>query len=351
MGLNPSSMPSANRPPACPVPDGLIEGGDGGTLALAAADHRLEQECLFYVALSRARDRLNLYSASRDAGGRRRNPSPFVARIGPVEARTAATNRDRPIDPETAPLPITLARPIMISAAQLELYTRCPRRFLYTHVLQTGGRRTPTALTMMHDLVRSVVGELALMEPSDHPVERIREIFGAAWAAGPLADADHELHRDVAALLVERFAASRSGGVRQIGTDMTAAIDGGVIVARADDVVRTGGATVARVVRTGHSMSKSGRSLADAAFLIAAAASLPGCMVELLHLSDDQPALAVAFDPRALGRHREELTAALAAICDGRFEPERSDRTCPSCPAFFICGPLAPGPLEKNLRA
>lgn len=351
MGLNPSSMPSANRPPACPVPDGLIEGGDGGTLSLAAADHRLEQECLFYVALSRARDRLLLYSATRDAGGRRRNPSPFLARIGPVDARMAATNPDRPIDPETVPLPVTLARPIMISANQLDLYTRCPRRFLYTHVLQTGGRRTATALTMMHDLVRSVVGELALMEPRDHPADRVREIFEAAWAAGPLADADHDLHRDVAALLVERFAASRAGGMRRDGTAMTAAVDGGVIVARADDMVTTGGATVARVVRTGHSMPKSGQSVSDAAFLIAASSSLPGCMVELLHLSDGQPALAVTFDPRALGRHREKLAAALAAISDGRFEPERSDRTCPSCPAFFICGPLAPGPLEKNLRA
>lgn len=42
MGLNKGSMPSTARKPACPVPDGMIAGGEGGTVALAAADHALE---------------------------------------------------------------------------------------------------------------------------------------------------------------------------------------------------------------------------------------------------------------------------------------------------------------------
>lgn len=176
-------------------------------------------------------------------------------------------------------------------------------------------------------------------------------MFDIAWTDGPLADADHELHRDVAALLVDRFATSRSGGALHGGVDMSAAIEGGIIVARADDLVRAGNSVFVRVVRTGHSMSKSGQSLSDAALLIAASSSLPGCVVELLHLSDDQPTVAVAFDPGVLGKHRVKLGAALAAIAAGRFDPVRSDRSCPSCPAFFICGPVVSGPLEKNLRS
>ncbi|MDT8261670.1 3'-5' exonuclease, partial [Roseomonas sp. DSM 102946] len=50
MGLNKGSVPSTARKPACPVPDGMIAGGEGGTVALAAADHALEQECLLYVS-------------------------------------------------------------------------------------------------------------------------------------------------------------------------------------------------------------------------------------------------------------------------------------------------------------
>ena len=30
--------------------------------------------------------------------------------------------------------------------------------------------------------------------------------------------------------------------------------------------------------------------------------------------------------------------------------PLKPGRTCPRCPAFFICGPLPDGPLKKKLR-
>jgi hypothetical protein len=109
----------------------------------------------------------------------------------------------------------------------------------------------------------------------------------------------------VAWSLVQRFAASRSGGSRLDTRDFDAAFDGATVIARADDVIATGaGTVVARVVRTGHRTSTSGQSISDAAFHIATAASLPGCLVEVLHLSEDEPATVVSFEPRALGKHR-----------------------------------------------
>ncbi len=297
-----------------------------------------------------ARDRLHLYSATRDAGGRRRNPSPFIARIGPTDARTAVANPLRPADPELAPLPIRLSRPITITTSQLDLYVRCPRRFLYTHVLGVGGRRTSTTLSRMHDVVRAVVERLAAVECDAYASAQVRELFDATWQAGPLATAEFDLHRDVALSLVERFAASRSGGTRLDIRDFDAALDGATVIARADDVIATStGTVVARIVRTGHRMSTSGQSISDAAFHIATAASLPGCLVEVLHLSEDEPTTTVSFESRALGRHRDKLSAALTAIGDGRFEPDRSERTCPTCPSFFICGDVRAGALEKNL--
>ena len=350
MGMNKNSVPSSPKRPACPVPDGMIEGGSGGSVALAAADHVLEQECLFYVAASRARDRLLLYSATRDAGGRTRNPSPFLARLGPVQRRAARPRLDRPADPEREPLPIRVGPPTVVSTAQLGLYTRCPRRFLYTHVLGTGGRRTPTTLSMMHDVVRAVVEEVARTAPRAQPAGHAEATFSAAWAASSLAGEEYRLHREIAALLVRRFAASRAGGTPIEPPPFRAVITGDIVTAKADDLIEAaGGRRVARVVRTGHANTTSGRDLADAAFQIAVASALPGCSVEVLHLSDEDPAVAIAFDARALGNRREKLAATLAGIGAGRFEPERSEWTCPTCPAFFICGPVADGALQKNL--
>jgi superfamily I DNA/RNA helicase len=349
MGLNKNAMPSTARKPACPVPDGMIEGGQGDTVALAAADHALEQECLLYVAASRARDRLLLYSATRTAKGARRDASPFIARLGVTNARPAIAHAERAADPETLPLPIRIGPPVCITTAQLDLYSRCPRRFLYTHVLDVGGRRTPTTMTRMHDLVRGVVKELAATDPSASSMADMEALLELRWSEGPLATEEYRLHREVATLLLRRFVTIRAGGARADTGPLVATIGGDEVTAVADDVVTAGGRHVARVIRTGHKSSSTGKALADAAFQMAAAASLPGCVVEIIHLGDDEPTIALAFDGKALGRNLGKLTETLESIASGRFEPERSDRTCPFCPAFFTCGPLADGNLQKNL--
>lgn len=349
MGLNRGSMPRAARRPACPVPDGMILGGVGSTVAVAAADHNLEQECLFYVAASRARDRLFVYSATKDAGGRNRNPSPFVARLAPITQRAASSHQDREPDPELLPLPIRVGPPIVLTTAQLDLYTRCPRRFLYTHVLGTGGMRTPTTLSRMHDIVREVVNDIASTEPDACTQQAAEEMLSTAWAAGTLTGDEYRLHHEAATLLVRRFAASRAGGRLVKAEEFQAVIDDDIVTARADDlIVARDGRHVARVVRTGHASSSAGQGLADAAFQMATATSMPHCRIEILYLADDSPAIAVSFDTKKLDEQRKKLAAAFEKIGSGHFAPGRSERTCPICPAFYTCGSIAYGSFQKN---
>ncbi|MBD0417107.1 UvrD-helicase domain-containing protein [Oryzicola mucosus] len=350
MGLNKGSMPSTARKPACPVPDGMIAGGEGGTIALAAADHALEQECLLYVAASRARDRLLLYSATRMANGNRRNPSDFIARLGVTTTRAATPHADRKPDPEDEPLPIVLGPEIKVTTAQLDLYDRCPRRFLYTHVLGVGGRRTPTTMTTMHDLVRAIVTEIAATDPSVVSLGDMERLLEQRWSEGPLAGDEYRLHREVATLLVQRFVAMRAGTTRSIPPSLQTGLGTTTVSANADDVVMMpNGRHIVRMVRTGHRSSKTGQGLADAAFQMAAANSLPGCTVEIVHLGDDDHTTRVEFDHKALGKRTEKLAEVFAAIKGGNFTPKRSDRTCPFCPAFFTCGPVADGRLQINL--
>lgn len=350
MGLNRNALPSSARPPACPVPDGMIEGGIGTTVALAAADHALEQECLFYVAASRARDRLFVYSATKNAGGSRREPSSFIGRLGPTIKQVVQPNPHRSPDPELSPLPIEVGPPVVVTTAQLDLYTRCPRRFLYTHVLGVGGRRTSTTLSRMHDVVRAVVEEIAGTEPGADAETRAEVALATAWQASPLVGEEYRPHREIAGLLVRRFATMRKVG-RRVETDpFRFALDGHAITARPDDlIVLPDGRHAARLVRTGHATSKSGEALGDAAFQMAASAARPGATVEILHLSDDASATVVDFDAKKLARRREKLAGALDDIGSGIFHPVRSEWTCPTCPAFFVCGAIAHGELQKDL--
>lgn len=350
MGLNKNSMPNPWRKPACPVPDGMIEGGKGGTMEIGAADHALEQECLFYVATSRARDRLILYSARQTAAKARRDPSAFIGKLGISAMRDANINTNRCPDPDDLPLPITMGSAIRITTAQLSLYERCPRRFLYTHVLGVGGRRTPTTMTRLHDLVRNVVTEIASTQPSSTSLDDMGRLLEQRWSESPLAGEEYRQHRDVAETLLRRFVEARAGSTRLGTASLKAGVGANTITAEADDVVTTvGGRHAVRMVRTGHRSSTTGKSLADAAFQIAASASLPGCSAEIIHLGDEDLSTPVAFNPKLLGTRAEKLVEMFTAMSGGRFAPERSDRTCPFCPAFFTCGPVVDGGLEKNL--
>ncbi len=322
----------------------------GGTMEIGAADHALEQECLFYVATSRAQDRLLLYSARQTVAKARRDPSPFISRLGIGAVRETKANTDRCPDPEELPLPITMGSPIRITTAQLSLYERCPRRFLYTHVLGVGGRRTPTTMTRMHDLVRDVVTEIASTQPSPTSLDDMERLLEQRWSEGPLAGEEYRQHRAVAEALLRRFVDLRAGAIRAATIDLQAGVGVNTITAEADDVVTTvGGRHAVRMVRTGHRSSTTAKNLADAAFQIAASASLPGCDPEIVHLGDDDPSTPVSFNEQLLGRRAEKLVEMFTAIGGGRFAPERSDRICPFCPAFFACGLIVDGSLQKSL--
>jgi len=54
-------------------------------------------------------------------------------------------------------VPIDIDGAFALTSHQLGLYQRCPRRFLYTHLIEVGGRRTETAFMKMHAAVQHVV--------------------------------------------------------------------------------------------------------------------------------------------------------------------------------------------------
>jgi hypothetical protein len=56
----------------------------------------------------------------------------------------------------------------------------------------------------------------------------------------------------------------------------------------------------------------------------------------------------LTLSPKVLENNRGKLGRYLASIRAGTFPADPSARTCPGCPAFFICGPTPAGVLKKN---
>jgi superfamily I DNA/RNA helicase len=76
----------------------MVEGGEGSALELFRAGQAEEQECLFYVAMSRARDRLFAYAPRKKSNGNNWSISPFLVRLGPNLAQRKVTpTRELPL--------------------------------------------------------------------------------------------------------------------------------------------------------------------------------------------------------------------------------------------------------------
>src|SRR5260221_7373931 len=139
-GLADRRFPSQRRADPAPLPPGLEEAE--APAATPEQSHLAEEACLFYVALTRARDELVLSYAER-YGRMRYRPSPFLAPVsralgdqlayarweGAPTALLAAEQASR----HERELPLTDGD-LPLRPSAIETYRRCPRQFAYRYV-------------------------------------------------------------------------------------------------------------------------------------------------------------------------------------------------------------------------
>ncbi len=354
-GLNDGSLPrspNASLARGIGPPDGLIEGADGKAIDAVRAGLIQEQECLFFVALSRARDRLFLYSPTKKSNGHRWPRSPFIDRLGDrVASRHVEPATTLPPRQQDAPIALTIDGSFTFSDHQLALYERCPRRFLYTHLLEVGGRRAETAFMKLHVAVRKVIDGSGPLPGKLPSIDEMKDALEAAWTS--LVPADHgygEEYKRIAWQLVLFYSGLVSGMIALPVPVLRLPVVGGEIVITPHHVAsEPDGKVIMRRVETGHKVSEDADSLAVAAFHIAATAHSPGCRVELVHLSDAK-ITPVEMTPRVLANRRAAIEKMGSAVRAGLFPPVETI-TCPRCPAFFICGRVPAGPLTIRTPA
>ena len=350
-GLNAGTIPRMAPRPPCPPPDAMVEGGEGSALDVLRAGAEEEQECLFYVALSRARDRLFLYAPTQMSNGRAWRTSPFVDVLGAGVDRRSIVPSRAPLDgAEFRPVALEVEGSLRFSASKIALYERCPRRFFYTHVLELGGRRTATAFMQLHEAVRTVAEEVIAGPGAVTDDDLCRRATAAMAERGLAEHGYHEQFRALAMSLLRFFVSSRDGHRAEAPIAISVRFGDEEIVVRPDDVlVDRAGRRRLRRVRTGHFRSRESDDVAAAAFVLAARQEFPDAVVELVHLSDEE-VREVDLKPTKLRNRQTKLATFLERIRQGHFPPEVSPRTCPGCPNFFICGPTPDGVLRKNLR-
>ncbi|REJ76221.1 MAG: ImmA/IrrE family metallo-endopeptidase [Acidobacteria bacterium] len=329
-------FPTSYRGEKCPTPPGLRTDPKD--------DHIEEEECLFFVASSRARDRLHLSRSINYSEYRKSKPSPFLTAIEdvlPEESVIAALAK--PPEPELLP-PEAYARREFY-AAELDRYLECPRQYFYRYEagLKSGDNRS--AYQKLHG---AVFETLRLVQESDlSPAETKAfavNTFERLWQEAELdghayADLYRTKGEELVEKIVERFAHPEA---RQVKKTIPVPLSNGVVKVSSDSIEETGSEgskkVVARNVKTGKQPKNVETKDADAALLQALKNEYPDAEVSVakVYLTDDSEHTQ-NISEKVIENRLKKYEDAIDGINRGEFEPNPSDRRCPTCAYYFIC--------------
>ena len=342
--LGKSIFPTSPKSSPCPPPDGMLSEDPRLT-------HAEEEECLFFVAMSRARDFLCLSRAERYSVTRKTSPSNLLLGLA---AHLPNAPNGLPqwcdvgsVEQEENALLHLAADQEVHKAEDLDQYIRCPRTYLYQRILDLSGARDDSAYVQFHRAVYSVLrwmGEESATTTVS--LEAATARLDVAWEEiGPVDHPYEAVYRDAANDIVIRAVARRTSGVEILDADdWLIQRPSGQIRLRPDHVERGVDGLVVRRLRTGRPSKKLDDDI-YALYLYAARQELSQARVEALFLTTDE-AKPVSMSDNVIAKRLAKYDSAIAGIRKGLFPAKPNDRTCPRCPQYFICSavpPTAPG--------
>lgn len=332
-------FPASGRGNQCPPPVGMLAEDPKDT-------HAEEEECLFFVATSRARDILCL-SRAEAYGARNSNPSSLLTLISAHLPRppdgTGRWQGGGAAQPDEELLGHLAPALDVHTAEDLDQYIRCPLSYLYQRVLGLSGARDDNAYVRFHRAVYAVLRWMSGLDPTEAVTrEQALAQLEESWAEiGPVDHPYVMVYWNAAVTIVERAAARRAAGGEVLDADWHIDRGEGRIRVRPDHVERGPGGTVVRRLRTGRVPKKKPDDGIYALYLHGAAQELGGARVEVLYLTTDE-VVEVSMSEKVMGRRLQSYDDAIAGIRAGSFSPKPNDRNCPRCPQYFIC-PAVPG--------
>ena len=340
--LGAGQFPARGRHDGIPEPPGLAD---------AAGQEADEEEFLFFVALSRARDHLIL-SHSESNAGRTVKPSPLLALLQPwflaegiAETFWPAGGASGEAAVSPSPSPDTL--PTYTSSA-LELYERCPRQFYYERVLKLTGTVTPGGYPAFHACVRRALqwleDEQAAGQTPDS--EARKQKLEEVWADyGPVGHLHEEKYRQSALGMLRAAAKAPAPGEQRTDAQTLYATLACCRVSVRPDVVRLVGDESAVVIarqKTGRPGDEDKNDKRLALYRRAAQETHPNrpLRLELHYLSDGgvteiEPP-ATPYKEKLEADRMAKYDAAAQGIGAGRFPAQRGD-ICQTCAFTLIC--------------
>lgn len=341
-----SGIPASYRGAGAPVPEGLVTGAAGSVDDEARRAHAQEQECLFFVAMSRAKTHLRFYAHRRQANGNAREETEYLVRLAGLRRIAAPPVIVRPAPPPER-VALTFPDDWECTHEHVTSYQKCPRRFFYTHVLGIGTARRITDFERTHACIYRFIdwlGETRVSGTPDHAAAVAA--FEAIWAdKGPLDSAYAADYHALAGRLVMALVDAGAGRRFREAAPLVINYANGTVVLTPDEVTeRADGVIAIRKVRTGRRRKTEFTHLDYALYLRAAAQNFgPRAVVEAVHPSD--AGVEIVPMPKSTKTTDAKVEQILANIAAGLFPFDADAFACPRCPHFFICAATPSGPL------
>lgn len=352
-GMTVSSFPASNKGNKCPPPDGLIvntevfTGKEESKFAFLA-----EEECLFFVAVSRARSYLCLYLSKTQKNGGNRNPSPYLSRIlshiKECEAPAVIS-----FNVPSNLVNVTWPNEWGFTQTHVLSYEKCPRKFFYTHALNIGGARKHTPFTQTHNCLYKLIDLISSGDPSERTNEKyIWELFNNIWAEkGPVDHAYTDDYQKIAKTCTSHFISSAGGSIPQKNETFIVDLGSGSISITPDEIAALDNGTVIfRRIRTGKRKEKEEDDLMYSLYKIAGDIHYPGrYQIEAIHLTEGSNG-PVTISAKKFTNRQKIIANMLTKVSDNHFPTSPDPVSCPRCQHFFICGARLNGTLHLSTK-
>jgi DNA helicase-2/ATP-dependent DNA helicase PcrA len=367
--LRQGSFPTRKKSNPVPLPDGMLP-------PESESSEEGNEACLFYVGVTRARDRLVLSYSERN-GKQKAKPSQFLEALlaGLPDDRitkrrwhgAGATNtlvlqtgnaveedEDMPALIDSAAFQpdadfIAAMQPETLSVSALENYQRCPRRYMYSTICgfsseegsyQVFWQATQQTLATLKEYISPPDGK----QPRIPTQEETQEIYSQHWQRlggqeQPFATMYEQHGYEVVELMREKLISSGETNW-ELRSTMQVDVAGRSISLSIDRVEQPKqGAKSATFVRSrfGKRKEKPKAGLREF-FYVQASRQLDGQPLDLLfHNLSTGETMPITLSPRSEQGLLKKIEESLEALERNEFPARPDSFTCPSCPFFFIC--------------
>lgn len=328
-------FPAQGRYEWCPPPEGMISSD-----ALMSRD--AEEESLFFVAVSRAKDGLAFSWPIKAGEGSwsKMKPSPFLQAIErhlsrSVDGVAGWTDDGLPLSPH----PVLAGRPVEAdwNVWAIETYLECPRKYYYAEVLDLDDCEASSYLKFQ-SAFRATIGWLRGIPPAEQNTAELAVRFEEDWnRLGPKGDPLEPLLRTTAERMLQSAMRVMDGQSLGLEFGLKLAGSGTVVKCKADHVKLTSNGVVIQRYKGSRLAKKETSKVRYALQQAAARQAHPSANVTFEHVSlmtgGQQDGTVNA---KKMDQELAEIEKALKDIAAGVFDPTPHD-WCPNCPFFFVC--------------